>query len=157
MRSSKTTKWWLSLQFCTVVFPYIWYLCQFCVVRLMARVCLITLWSNTTVLYLSSFSFLFGKESLFWMPATGEKGRLLPKSQLPCLNPPPTKQKIMGKSPYRWRGRGLHVETVQSALTVILKNGHADAGLTSVILIVLSIINLQFQCQFVPYLWGQCS
>jgi len=44
--------------------------------------------------------------------------------------------------------RGLHVETVQSALTVILKL--VIGGLTSVILIVLGTINLQFQGWFVP-------
>ena len=53
----------------------------------------------------------------------------------------------VGKSFYRWR-EGLHVETAQSALTVILKL--VIGGLTSVILILLSTINLQFQGWFVP-------
>ena len=54
-----------------------------------------------------------------------------------------------------YRQRGLHVETVQSALTVILKL--AIGGLTSVILIVLGTINLQFQGWFVPISQGQFS
>ena len=41
------------------------------------------------------------------------------------------------------RGRGLHAETVWSALTVILEL--AIGGLTSVILIVLSAVSFQFQ------------
>ena len=45
-------------------------------------------------------------------------------------------------------GRGLHAETAQSALTVVLKL--VISGLTSVILIVLSTVSLQFQGQFVP-------
>ena len=54
-----------------------------------------------------------------------------------------------------YRQRGLHVETVQSALTVILKL--AIGGLTSVILIVLGTINLQFQGWFVPISRDQFS
>ena len=42
---------------------------------------------------------------------------------------------------------GLHVETAQSALIVILKL--VISGLTSIILIVFDIVNLQFQGQFV--------
>ena len=45
-------------------------------------------------------------------------------------------------------GRGLYAETAQSALTVILRLVISD--LTSVILIVLNTVNLQFQGQFVP-------
>ena len=45
-------------------------------------------------------------------------------------------------------GKGLRAETAQSALTVILKL--VIGGLTSVILIVLSTVSLQFQGQFVP-------
>ena len=44
------------------------------------------------------------------------------------------------------RGRGSHAETVQSALTIILKL--AIGGLISVILIVLGTVNLQFQFHF---------
>ena len=46
------------------------------------------------------------------------------------------------------RGRGLCVETAQSALTVILKLVVDD--LASVILIVLGTVNFQFQRWFVP-------
>ena len=46
-------------------------------------------------------------------------------------------------------GRGLRAETSQSALTVILKL--VISGLTSVILIVLTAVNLQFQGQFVSH------
>ena len=44
--------------------------------------------------------------------------------------------------------RRLHAETAQSALTVILKL--VISGLISVILIVLSMVDLQFQGWFVP-------
>ena len=46
------------------------------------------------------------------------------------------------------RQRGLHAETAQSALTVILKV--VTGGLTSVILIVSGTVNLQSQGSFVP-------
>ena len=50
------------------------------------------------------------------------------------------------------RGERLHAETAQSALTVIFKL--VVGGLTSVILIVLGTVNLQFQGPFVPIsLW----
>ena len=45
------------------------------------------------------------------------------------------------------RGRGLHAETAQLALAVMLTL--VIGGLISVILIVLSTVNLQFQDQFV--------
>ena len=45
------------------------------------------------------------------------------------------------------RQRGLHAESVQSALTVIFKL--VMDGLTRVILVVLGAVNLQFQGQFV--------
>ena len=45
-------------------------------------------------------------------------------------------------------GGGLHAEIAQSVLAVTFKL--VMGGLTSVILIVLSIVNLQFHCQFVP-------
>ena len=44
-------------------------------------------------------------------------------------------------------GRGLHAETAQSALTVILK---LVSGLINIILIVLGTVSLQFQGRFVP-------
>ena len=69
------------------------------------------------------------------------------------------------------RRRGLHAETIQSALTVILKL--VIGGLTSLILLVLGTVNLQFQVRFVsislrPFLaivaayvvatvWSSCS
>ena len=45
------------------------------------------------------------------------------------------------------RGRGLHAEIIQSALTVIVKL--VICGLTSVILISLGTVHLQFQVLFV--------
>ena len=62
-------------------------------------------------------------------------------------SPPPGNQ--WGKSSYRQSGGGgLYAETAQLALTVILKL--VISGQTSIILIVLSMVNLQFQGQFVP-------
>ena len=50
------------------------------------------------------------------------------------------------------RRRGLHAETAQSALTVIFKL--VIGGLTSIILVVVGTVNLQFQGPFVPIsLW----
>ena len=46
------------------------------------------------------------------------------------------------------RGRGLHSETAQSAQMLILKV--VIGGLPTVILIVLSTVNLQFWSWFVP-------
>ena len=43
---------------------------------------------------------------------------------------------------------GLHAETAQSSLTVISKL--VISGLTSMILIILGAVNLQFQGPFVP-------
>ena len=76
-----------------------------------------------------------GTFALFWIPGCmlGE-GRCLSKGWLPLP------WQSVDKSFYRQRG--LCVETVQSALTVILKL--VIGGLTSVILIVLGRINLQF-------------
>ena len=53
------------------------------------------------------------------------------------------------------RGRRLCVETAESAVTVILKL--VIGGLTSVILIVLSTVTLQFQGWFVSISRGQFS
>ena len=82
-----------------------------------------------------------GKVALFQRPATGggEGGRLS-KGRLP----PPDNQ---GARAFIDRGRGLPAETAQSALTGILKL--VMGGLTSIILIVLGTISLQFQSQFV--------
>ena len=63
-------------------------------------------------------------------------GRRLSKGWLP------TDGQSVGKS-FIDRGRGLHAETVQSALTIILKL--AIGGLISVMLIVLGTVSLQFQ------------
>ena len=68
-------------------------------------------------------------------------GGHLSKGQLP----PPDNQ---GARVFIGRGRGLRVEAAQSALTIILKL--VIGGLTSIILIVLSTVNLQFHGWFVP-------
>ena len=62
------------------------------------------------------------------------------------LTPPPLPDN-QGAIAFIDRGKGLHAETAQSALTVILKlvTGH----LTSLNLMVLGIVNLQFQGRFV--------
>ena len=54
---------------------------------------------------------------------------------------------------FRDRRRGRHTESAQSALIVILKS--VTGGLLSVIMMVLSTVNLQFQGQFVSMSWGQ--
>ena len=78
---------------------------------------------------------------LFPMPATGEVAKCLSKGQVP-------RRTISGQQFYRWgRGVALYAETVQSALTGILKL--VMGGLTSIILIVLGTVNLQFQNWFV--------
>ena len=46
------------------------------------------------------------------------------------------------------RGRGLHAETAQSALTIIWKL--VKGGLISVFLIIITTVTLQLQSQFVP-------
>ena len=88
-----------------------------------------------------------GKESLLyfggWQPWCGG-GPTAVQMLIPSAHPPPENQ---GARAFTERGRGLHAETVQSALTVILKL--VTAGLTCVILIVLSTVNLQFQVWFV--------
>ena len=68
-------------------------------------------------------------------------GRQIPVQR---LTPLPDSQ---GARAFIDRGRRLHEETAQSALTVILKL--VTGGLTSVILIVLGAVNLHFQGQFV--------
>ena len=79
-----------------------------------------------------------GKFALFWMLASGGggEGGYLSKGQLPLPG------QSAGKGFYR-RREGLPAETVQSALTVILKL--VIGALTSVVLIVLGIVNLRFQ------------
>ena len=54
---------------------------------------------------------------------------------------------ISGARAFIDRGRGVHAETAQTALTVILKL--VVSGLTGVILIVFSTVKLQFPSRFV--------
>ena len=83
-----------------------------------------------------------GKVALFRRPATGggEGGRLF-KGRLPSNSDNQEARAFID------RARRLHAETAQSALTVILKL--VIGGLTCVISIVLSTVNLQFQGRFV--------
>ena len=69
------------------------------------------------------------------------------------LTPPPLT--MNGQELFIDRRRGLYVETTESAVTVILKL--VIGGLTSVILIVLSTVTLQFQGWFVSISRGQFS
>ena len=92
-----------------------------------------------------------GKFALFQMsaPATGEgEGRHLSKGWLPALATSEARAFIN-------RRRELHAEIAQLSVTVILKL--AIHGLTSIILVVLGTVNLQFQDPFSPFLWGQFS
>ena len=68
-----------------------------------------------------------------WQPV-GQRAGLLSKGQLPTTDNQPTS----GTRAFI-REEGLHAETVQSALTVILKLG--ISALTSGVLIVLSIFS----------------
>ena len=77
-----------------------------------------------------------GKFALFQRPAAG-----MGEGQLPPTDNQWARAFIDG-------GRELRVETAQSALAVILKL--VIGGLTSIILTVLSTVNLQFQGRFVP-------
>ena len=76
----------------------------------------------------------------------GEGGRHLSKGRL--RHTPPHSRQAEGESFYQHSGGQLHVETAQSSLTVIFKL--VLSGLTSIILIVLGTVNLQFQSPFVP-------
>ena len=78
-----------------------------------------------------------GKFTLFWMPAT-----CMSKGWHPLPTPPTANEQELLE-----RGRGLHAETAQSAQTVNLKL--IISGLTSVIVIALGTVSLQFQDQFV--------
>ena len=60
-----------------------------------------------------------------------------------CHSPQPQQS---GDRAFIDRGRALHAETAQLALTVSF--GLVIGGLTSVILVVLGTVNLQFQGQF---------
>ena len=88
-----------------------------------------------------------GKESLLyfggWQPWGWREANSCTEADSLC----PSTTQESGARAFMERGRGLHAETAQSALTVILKL--VTAGLTSVILIFLSTVNLQFQGWFV--------
>ena len=81
------------------------------------------------------------------MPATGaaevEGGWI----SVQKLIPPPSLNQ--GARAFTDRGRGQHAETAQSALAFMLKS--VTGGLTSIILIVLDTVNLQFHGQFFPF------
>ena len=81
-----------------------------------------------------------GKFALFQMLATGGEGRCLSKGHLSAAD-------NRGPRALIGRGRGLHAETAQSALMVVLKS--VSGGLTSVIWIVLGTDNCHSQGQFV--------
>ena len=79
-----------------------------------------------------------GKFALF-QPAPKGEGRHLSKGWLPLTG-------NQGARTLIDRKRGLHAETAQSSLTVIFK--FVFSGLTSVILVVLDMVNLQFPVWF---------
>ena len=73
------------------------------------------------------------------MPAAGGRGTSVQRPTPPMI--------ISRQEFFIDRQRGLHAESVQSALTVIFKL--VMGSLTRVILVVLGAVNLQFQGQFV--------
>ena len=73
----------------------------------------------------------------------------LSKGQLPAP-PPATRQPVGQELLWTELGRGLHAVRARSALTVIFKL--VIGGLTGVILVALSPVNLHFQGPFVPFL-----
>ena len=83
-----------------------------------------------------------GKFALFQMLATVVVD-VCPKADSPTLATSGARAFINRR--WEW---GLHTETAQSALTVLFKLVIAD--LTSVIVIVLGTVNLQFRGPFVP-------
>ena len=84
------------------------------------------------------------KKVCFILDAGNGRGGLTPV-QRPT---PPTDNQ--GARAFIDRRRGLHAETAQAALTVILKL--VIGGLTSILLIVLGTVNLQFQDCLFPFL-----
>ena len=76
-----------------------------------------------------------GKFALFQMLTGGQEGGPLSQGRLTSLA-------AGGARAFIDRRRGLRAETSQSALTVIFKL--VSSGLTSVILVVLGTINIQF-------------
>ena len=85
------------------------------------------------------------KFSLFLILAT--RGRAGQGGQVSVQRPTPFTDNQWGNSLYRLR-EGLQLETAQSAPTVMLKL--STRGLTSVTLMVLGAVDLQFQGRFVP-------
>ena len=83
-----------------------------------------------------------GQFALFWRPA----GQLGGAGRTPVQRPTPPTDNQCARA-FIGQGRGLHAETAQSALTVILTL--VIGGLIRVILIVLGTVNLQFQGRFV--------
>ena len=90
-----------------------------------------------------------GKFALFWMLATGGGG-----GQTPVQRPTPPSYNQWARAFMGW-GRGLHAETVQAALTVILKL--VIGGLTGITLIVLVQLVFSSRVSLFPFLWGQFS
>ena len=86
------------------------------------------------------------KFALFWMITTGVLGGgQMPVQRLSTL--PPLPWQSGAKSFYRWKEEAICRNSIQSALTVILNL--VIGGLTSIILIVLGTVNLQFHGWFV--------
>ena len=89
-----------------------------------------------------------GKFTLLQMPATElgvEDGGQLPEGRFSlhtALPPPATATSGARAFIDRSEGGRLHAETIQSSLTIIFKL--IISGLTSVILIILDTVNLQF-------------
>ena len=90
------------------------------------------------------FFFLVERKVCFILEAGNLGAGSYPKADSP---PPATPSDEQWTRAFIDRGRGLHAETVQSALAVMLTL--VMGGLISVISIVLSTVNLQFQGQFV--------
>ena len=90
------------------------------------------------------FFFLVERKVCFILEAGNLGAGSYPKADSP---PPATPSDEQWTRAFIDRGRGLHAETAQLALAVMLTL--VIGGLISVILIVLSTVNLQFQDQFV--------
>ena len=83
-----------------------------------------------------------GKFALFWMLATEQWGEC---GWMHVQRPAPPPQQSRGKSLYRMR------EGAMCWNSRVSSDGHLEiGGLTSIILIVLRPVNLQFRVQFVP-------
>ena len=86
-----------------------------------------------------------GKFALFQMPVTTRRGvaDTCPKADSPALTTSEGKGFYIQKCVLGEGGGELHAETAQSSVTVSFKL--VIGGLTSVIFVVLDIVNLQFQ------------